>query len=80
MLFEPESKSLESLRVSELESLVCVDQDGQMLIPIHNYQGVCVKLSEGMQLGAVRACKIPDLVHQLTVSKPLAWSSLHENT
>ena len=42
VLFEPESKDLESLGVSALESLVSVDQDGHMLIPIHNYQGVCV--------------------------------------
>ena len=31
-----------------------------LFIPVHNYQGVCVKLSKGMQLGAVRMCKIPD--------------------
>ena len=44
MLFEPESKDLESLGVSAVESLVSVDQDGHRLvpIPIHNYQGVCV--------------------------------------
>ena len=59
LLFEPESKKLESLGVSALESLVSIDRDGHMLIPIHNYQGVCVKLSEGTQLGAVRVCKIP---------------------
>ena len=45
--------------MSALESLVFIDQDGHMLIPIHNYQGVCVKLSGGTQLGAVRVCKIP---------------------
>ena len=45
--------------MSALESLVSIDQDGHLLIPIHIYQGVCVKLSEGTQLGAVRVCKIP---------------------
>ena len=51
MLFEPESKELGISR--DLESVISVDQDGHMLIPTHSYQGVCVKLSEGMQLGAV---------------------------
>ena len=37
VLFEPESKNLESLRVSALESLASVNRDGHMLIPIHNY-------------------------------------------
>ena len=75
VLFEPESKSLESLGVSALESLVCVDRDGHMLIPIHNYQGVCVKLSERMQLGAVRACKIPDLVKEVPLPNEMEKST-----
>lgn len=40
VLFEPD---LESLGMSALKSLVSVDQDGHVLIPVHNYWGVCVE-------------------------------------
>ena len=69
MLFEPESKNLESLGVSAPESLVTVDQNGHMLILLHNHQGVCVKLSEGMQLGAVRMCKIPEADPEVVLTR-----------
>ena len=41
LLFEPESRTLEPLGLSATESLVSVDQQGHMFIPVHNYQGVC---------------------------------------
>lgn len=52
--------SLEPLGLTATESLVSVDQQGHMFIPVHNYQGVCVKLREGTQLGAVRRCEMPE--------------------
>ena len=61
-LFEPEHKMLEPLGVSAHESLVSVDQNGLTLIPVHNYQGVCVRLDEGIKLGAVRRCNVPEQV------------------
>ena len=51
LLFEPEHKVLETLGVSAIESLISVDSSGITLIPLQNYQGVCVKLDKGTELG-----------------------------
>lgn len=61
LLFEPAHDRLEPLGVSALESLISVDSEGLAVIPIQNFQGVCVKLDPGMQIGAVR-CPLPDIV------------------
>ena len=45
-----------------MESLVSVDSTGLAIIPIQNYQGVCVQLDPGMEIGAVRRCELPDEV------------------
>ena len=62
LLFEPAHDKLEPLGVSALESLISVDSEGLAVIPIHNFQGVCVKLDPGMEIGAVRRCALPDVV------------------
>ena len=41
-LFEPESRTLEPLGLSATESLVSVDQQGHMFIPVHNSTRECV--------------------------------------
>ena len=45
-----------------MESLVSVDSEGLAIIPLQNYQGVCVQLDPGMEIGAVRRCELPDEV------------------
>ena len=45
-----------------MESLVSVDSAGLAIIPIQNYQGVCVQLDSRMEIGAVRRCELPDEV------------------
>ena len=58
MLFEAAHDKLEPLGVTALESLVSVDSEGLAIIPIPNYQGVCVQLDPGMEIGAVRRCEV----------------------
>ena len=48
LLFEPARDELESLGVSALESLISVDSDGLAVVPIQNFQGVCVQLDPEM--------------------------------
>ena len=67
LLFEPEPKTFEPLGLSVTESLVSVDPHGRLLVPVHNYQGVCVKLGEGTPLGAVRCSEIPNEVEADTL-------------
>ena len=64
LLFEPAHDKLEPLRVSALESLISVYcySEGLAVIPIQNYQGVCVQLDPGMKIGVVRRCVLPDVV------------------
>ena len=52
--FEPDNKAL---GVSALESLLSIDSDGYAVVPLHNYQGNCVTLNEGIPLGVVRRCE-----------------------
>ena len=60
LLFEPDHKTLGDSGVSAFETLVSVDSSGYAVIPLHNYQGNCVTLSEGSPLGLVRQCEISE--------------------
>ena len=59
MLFEPKHGALDPLGLTTQEALVSVLADGSVLIPIQNFQGVPVKLDEGLELGVARCCELP---------------------
>lgn len=54
LLFEPDQKVFESFGVSALESLITTNEDGEILIPVENYQGLTVRLEIDTPLGTVR--------------------------
>lgn len=37
--------------------------DGSVLIPLHNFQGMPVRLEKGVELGVARQCDLPDQVN-----------------
>ena len=51
LLFQPEHKIL-------TESLITVEPDGKALFPIQNFQGILIKLDEGVQLGVASLCDL----------------------
>ena len=54
-----ERPSTKLLGVSALESLISVDSDGLAVVPIQNFQGVCVQLDPGIQRSESVYCLIP---------------------
>ena len=42
------------------ESLISVQPDGTALIPMQNFQGMPIRLGEGVRLGVVSQCELPD--------------------
>ena len=62
LLFEPAHNKIDPLGVSALEFLIFIDSEGLAVIAIQNYQGVCVQLHPGLEIGAVRRCLLPDAV------------------
>ena len=62
-LFEPEHEVLERLGVWTQESLIHVQPDGRALISVQNFQGMPIRLDEGMQLGVASQCE-PSLLDE----------------
>ena len=58
MLFEPKRELLGPLGIDAYESVISLRSDGTVLIPLENYQGIPVKLEEGVELGTVRECDL----------------------
>ncbi len=52
LLFEPEHDVLAPLGVSASECVITVSEDGEVLLPVNNYQGITARR---MQLGTVRS-------------------------
>ena len=50
---------LDDLGVWTRESLITVQPDGKAYIPVQNFQGLTIKLDEGVQLGVVSLCDVP---------------------
>ena len=59
VLFQPEHRTLQELGVWTQESLIRVQANGKALIPVQNFQGVPIKLNEGVQLGLASQCELP---------------------
>ena len=59
LLFEPEHQKLSELGIWAQESLIAVQPSGKALLPIQNFQGISVKLTEGEQLGVASLCDLP---------------------
>ena len=59
LLFQPEHQRLNELGVWAQESLITVQPSGKALIPLQNFQGMSVKLTEGVQLGVASLCDLP---------------------
>ena len=57
-LFQPESKTSQELGVWTQESLISVQANGRALIPVHNFQGIPIRLEEGVQLGIASQCEL----------------------
>ena len=78
VLFEPCHGMLDSLGVCTHESLVHRSDDGTILVPVQNYQGVAVHLEAGAVLGGVRPlesdCNVLSLDEALC-SPPIASDS-----
>ena len=53
ILFEPNTESLRALGLSAQESLLCVQRDGTVLIPLQNFKQDTVDLEVGFKLGGV---------------------------
>ena len=53
VLFEPNAESLRALGLSAQESLLCVQRDGTVLIPLQNFKQDTVDLEVGFKLGGV---------------------------
>ena len=51
--FEPIAESLRALGLSAHESLLCVQRDGTVLIPLQNFKQDTVDLEVGFKLGGV---------------------------
>ena len=58
MLFEPKHDLLAPLGVNASECVVTVTEDGEVLLPVNNYQGITAHMEAGMQLGTVRSVEI----------------------
>ena len=54
MLFEPNHEALNSLGLELMESLVTVN-DGKVLLPVENPQGISIRLDVCFELGTVRS-------------------------
>ena len=54
MLFEPNHSTLVPLGASTEDSLVPTCENGEVLVPVQNFQGIPVHLEAGAQLGTVR--------------------------
>ncbi len=53
LLFEPDPELLEQLGIVALESVVAIQDDRDVNIPVQNFQGVTVHLEAGTRLGTV---------------------------
>ena len=61
LLFEPAHNELEPPGISATESLISVNSEGVAIVPVQNFQGVCVHLDSGTRLGTVRKCDLLDV-------------------
>ena len=52
-IYEPQRESLELLRLSGVDSLVTVHEEGTILIPVQNFRGGKVIVPKGVKLGRV---------------------------
>ena len=68
LLFEPEHAALEPLGVNAYESVVGVDENGEVWLPIENYQGVTARLEAGMHLGTIRETTVATTSQSLSES------------
>ena len=68
LLFEPEHAALEPLGVNAYESVVGVDENGELWLPIENYQGVTARLEAGMHLGTIRETTVVTTSQSLSES------------
>ena len=73
-LFEPHHDALGTLRVRAQESLLHKRDDGTLLVPVQNYQGMAVHMEAGALLGEIRSLEHDHKV--LTLDEALHLPSL----
>ena len=54
LLFEPKHSTFHDIGLNVQESLLTVNDDGMTLVPLENFQGVPVRLEEGVQLNVAK--------------------------
>ena len=77
MLFEPDCAVLSQLGVSMLESVVKVDANGHVYLPVDNYQCITAHLEAGLPLGTVRPTVVSSLGDQELADNPNASTNAH---
>ena len=76
LLFQPKHQVLDNLGVWTQEFLIIVQPDGKAYIPVQNFQGLTIKLNEGVQLGVASLCDIPRQDEPVTETEPKQGKSV----
>ena len=64
ILFEPNAEPLRALGLSAQESLLCVQKDGTVLIPLQNFKQNTVNIEAGFELGGAEPLQTEFLMQQ----------------